>query len=66
MGPQNAFDVLSVKPHLSYDDHCVAALRGDGIQPAGVADRIAWVPLCLYVNRADDRVTGAVPLIILG
>ena len=66
MGPQNAFDVLPVKPHLSYDDHCVAALRGDGIQPAGFGDRIAWVPLGLYVNRTDDDVTGTVPLIIFG
>ena len=66
MGPQNAFDVLAVKLHLSYDDHCVAALGGDGVQPTRFGDWIAWVPFCLYVNGADDRVTGAVSLIIFG
>ena len=66
MGPQNAVDVLVVKAHLSYDDHCVAALGGDGVQPVCFGDRIVWVPFCLYVNRADDRVTGTVSLIIFG
>ena len=66
MGAQHVFDVLPVKPRLRYDDQRVVALRGDGVQPAGFGDRIAWVPLGLYVNRTDDYVTDAVSLIILG
>ena len=66
MGAQHVFDVLSVKSRLRYDDQCVVALRGDGVQPAGFGDRIAWVPLGLYVNRTDDYVTDAVSPIILG
>ena len=66
MGPQHFFDILPVKPRLRYDDQRVVALRGDGVQPAGFGDRIAWVPLGLYVNRTDDYVTGTVSIIILG
>ena len=66
MGPQHVFDILPVKARLRYDDQCVAALRGDGVQPASFGDRIIWVPLRLDMNRTDDYVTGAVSLIILG
>ena len=66
MGAQYVFDVLPVKARLCYHDERVVAVRGDGVQPASFGDRIAWVPLGLYVNRTDDYVTGAVSLIVLG
>ena len=66
MGTQYVFDVLPLKPRLRHDDERVAALRGDGVEPAGFSDRITRFPFGLDVNRTDDVVISAVAIIIFG